>query len=120
MNKVYKLDNKKPLLRTTNPTGVSTKLQDNYIMLNSLCITTNSAFIPAGGAGCHAITANTAQNEKSALGSITKSCATPETKGLREIQVKRAERYALQDETVRLLPSERVRFCLKHRIDNAS
>lgn len=57
------------------------------------------------------------KNER--LGSITKSCANIDFKGLPEIQIKRAERYALQDEAVRLLPSERVRFCLKHRIDNA-
>lgn len=59
------------------------------------------------------------RSENDPLGSITKSCATPDFKGLREIQIKRAERYALQEEAVKLLPSERVRFCLKHRIDNS-
>ena len=50
------------------------------------------------------------------LGILTKSCATPEIKGLAQIQVKRAERYALQNEAVKLLPTERVRFCLRHRV----
>ena len=76
-----------------------------------------STFISAGGAGCHAITANTAQNESSALGILTKSCATPDFKGLAEIALRRATNYALQNEAVKLLPNERVRFCLRHRVD---
>lgn len=50
------------------------------------------------------------------LGILTKSCATPEFKGLQQNAVRRAEKYALQNESVRLLPNERVRFCLRHRI----
>lgn len=53
----------------------------------------------------------------SSLGILTKSCATPDFKGLRANAIRRAEKYALQNEAVRLLPAERVRFCLKHRID---
>lgn len=53
----------------------------------------------------------------SSLGILTKSASTPDFKGLRANAIKRAEKYALQNEAVRLLPSERVRFCLKHRID---
>ncbi len=86
-------------------------------MITPLCITPNSTFILAGGADCHAITANTAQNESSALGTLTKSCATPDFKGLAQIALRRATNYALQNEAVKLLPNERVRFCLRHRVD---
>lgn len=53
----------------------------------------------------------------SSLGILTKSQSMPDFKGLRANAIKRAEKYALQNEAVKLLPSERVRFCLKHRID---
>lgn len=53
----------------------------------------------------------------SALGILTKSCATPDFKGLAEIALRRATNYALQNEAVKLLPNERVRFCLRHRVD---
>lgn len=53
----------------------------------------------------------------SALGTLTKSCATPDFKGLAEIALRRATNYALQNEAVKLLPNERVRFCLRHRVD---
>jgi len=52
----------------------------------------------------------------SSLGILTKSQSTPDFKGLRANAIKRAEKYALQNEVVKLLPDERVRFCLKHRI----
>ena len=55
----------------------------------------------------------------SGLGILTKSASTPDFKGLRSNAIARAEKYALQNEAVRLLPSERVRFCLKHRIDSS-
>ncbi|WP_300475362.1 protein rep [uncultured Psychrobacter sp.] len=55
----------------------------------------------------------------SALGILTKSASMPDFKGLRANAVRRAEKYALQNEAVRLLPAERVRFCLKHRIDKS-
>lgn len=55
----------------------------------------------------------------SALGILTKSLSIPDFKGLRANAVRRAEKYALQNEAVRLLPAERVRFCLKHRIDKS-
>lgn len=50
------------------------------------------------------------------LGTLTKSCATPDFKGLRRNAVKRSEKYALQNEAAKLLPNERVKFCLRHRI----
>lgn len=53
----------------------------------------------------------------SALGILTKSCATPDFKGLAQIALRRATNYALQNEAVKLLPNERVRFCLRHRVD---
>lgn len=49
------------------------------------------------------------------LGTLTKSQSALEIKGF-DSQAKRAEKYDLQDESGRLLPNERVRFCLKHRI----
>ena len=49
------------------------------------------------------------------LGTITKSQSTPDFKGLRENALRRSEKYALQNEAVKLLPNERVRFCLRHR-----
>lgn len=51
------------------------------------------------------------------LGILTKSCATPDIKGLAETAIRRAAKYSLQNEAVKLLPRERVRFCLRHRID---
>lgn len=50
------------------------------------------------------------------LGTITKSQSTPDFKGLRENALRRSEKYALQNEAVKLLPNERVRFCLRHRV----
>lgn len=50
------------------------------------------------------------------LGTLTKSCATPDFKGLAEIAVRRAAKYALQNEAVKLLPNERVKYCLRHRV----
>jgi len=53
----------------------------------------------------------------SALGTLTKLCATPDFKGLAQIALRRATNYSLQNEAVKLLPNERVRFCLRHRVD---
>ena len=53
------------------------------------------------------------------LGILTKSQSTPEFKGLAEMVVLRTAKYSLQNEAVKLLPTERVRFCLRHRIDAA-
>ena len=53
----------------------------------------------------------------SALGILTKSCATLAQQGLAELAVRRAVKYSLQNEAVKLLPNERVRFCLRHRVD---
>ena len=47
---------------------------------------------------------------------FTKCASSIDFKGLREVAARRAEKFALQDESERLLPDERVRFCLKHRI----
>ena len=51
------------------------------------------------------------------LGILTKYASTPENKGLAQMAIRRAEKYALQNQAVKLLPTERVRFCLRHRID---
>ena len=51
------------------------------------------------------------------LGILTKYCATPDFKGLAQIATRRAIKYSLQNEAVKLLPKERVRFCLRHRVD---
>lgn len=53
---------------------------------------------------------NQLRNE--ALGRFTKSHSTPENKGF-----ERVHDFILQDQSAKLLPRERVRFCLKNRID---
>ena len=58
-------------------------------------------------------------HEKRSLGTLTKSCATPDFKGLADIAIRRASLYSLQNQAVKLLPSERVRFCLRHRVDSS-
>lgn len=50
------------------------------------------------------------------LGIYTNLRATPENKGLQRDSLKRAEKYALQNEVIKLLPKERVRGCLRYRI----
>jgi hypothetical protein len=60
---------------------------------------------------------HTHASSSSALGILTKYASTPEIKGLAEIAVRRAVKYSLQNEAVKLLPNERVRFCLRHRVD---
>ena len=56
-------------------------------------------------------------SETGRLGILTKSQSTPDFKGLAEIAVRRTVKYSLQDEATKLLPTERVRFCLRHRVD---
>lgn len=58
------------------------------------------------------------------LGTMTKSCATPDFKGLsfdfdaaRSSALRRAEKFALQNHACELLPNERVCKCLKMRIN---
>ena len=53
----------------------------------------------------------------SALGILTKSQSSLDFKGLAQIALRRATNYSLQNEAVKLLPNERVRFCLRHRVD---
>lgn len=53
----------------------------------------------------------------SALGILTKLSSTLAQQGLEAVAVRRAVKYALQNEAVKLLPNERVRFCLRHRVD---
>ena len=53
----------------------------------------------------------------SALGILTKLSSTLAQQGLESIAVRRTVKYALQNEAVKLLPNERVRFCLRHRVD---
>ena len=65
---------------------------------------------------CAPPTANAHAICDSALGTITKSASTPDVKGLRMNALRRSEKYALQNEAVKLLPNERVRFCLRHRV----
>lgn len=50
------------------------------------------------------------------LGILTKCQSSPDFKGLRANALRRSEKYALQNQAVKLLPSERVRFCLRHRV----
>lgn len=52
-----------------------------------------------------------------ALGILTKYASSPDFKGLSENALRRSEKYLLQNEAVKLLPKERVRFCLRHRVD---
>ena len=57
-------------------------------------------------------------NQKTAsLGILTKYASTPDIKGLAELAVRRTAKYSLQEEAKKLLPTERVRFCLRHRVD---
>jgi hypothetical protein len=51
------------------------------------------------------------------LGILTKYASTPDFKGLAELAVRRTAKYSLQEEAKKLLPTERVRFCLRHRVD---
>lgn len=51
------------------------------------------------------------------LGILTKSCATLAPQGFASLAVRRTAKYSLQEESKKLLPTERVRFCLRHRID---
>jgi len=51
------------------------------------------------------------------LGTLTKSQSSLDFKGLAQIALRRATNYSLQNEAVKLLPNERVRFCLRHRVD---
>lgn len=51
------------------------------------------------------------------LSILTKSCATPDSIDLSAMVVRRAAKYSLQNQALKLLPNERVRFCLRHRID---
>lgn len=50
------------------------------------------------------------------LGILTKCQSSPDFEGLRANALRRSEKFILQDESKKLLPSERVRFCLRHRI----
>ena len=61
-------------------------------------------------------TANSNQKTDS-LGILTKYASTPDIKGLAELAVRRTAKYSLQEEAKKLLPTERVRFCLRHRVD---
>ena len=56
-------------------------------------------------------------NSEGSLGILTKVSSTLEQQGLEGMAVRRAVKYSLQNEAVKLLPTERVRFCLRHRID---
>lgn len=53
------------------------------------------------------------------LGILTKSASTPDSIDLTDMVIRRTAKYSLQNESVKLLPNERVRFCLRHRIDAA-
>lgn len=57
--------------------------------------------------------------ENQSLGILTKSLSTPDSIGLTDMVIRRTAKYSLQNESVKLLPNERVRFCLRHRIDAA-
>lgn len=52
----------------------------------------------------------------SPLGILTKCQAIPQPRDLQRNAVTRTEKWALQNHSTELLPNERVRFCLRHRI----
>lgn len=79
--------------------------------------TNSSAFRVFGATPAPRTDVRNEHAKKDALGTLTKSCATPDFKGLAQIALRRATNYALQNEAVKLLPNERVRFCLRHRVD---
>ena len=56
----------------------------------------------------------------SALGSITKSHSNRSVTDFQQSQIKRLERFILQEISSRLLPKERVKTCLRHRITKDS
>lgn len=51
-----------------------------------------------------------------ALGKTTKSASNADFVGLRSKAQLRVKRFLLQDEACKLLPSERVNYCLRHRV----
>jgi hypothetical protein len=55
-------------------------------------------------------------SETGRLGILTKLASSPDFEGLRANALRRSEKYILQDESTKLLPTERVRFCLRHRV----
>ena len=79
-------------------------------------VTQCSEFL-AGECGARPTDARTHTPPKmSVLGTLTKSEAIPQPRGLEQNAVARLEKYELQDASLTLLPNERVRFCLRHRI----
>ena len=66
---------------------------------------------------CNRKTEKQGVNSDGSLGILTKVSSTLEQQGLEGMAVRRAVKYSLQNEAVKLLPTERVRFCLRHRID---
>lgn len=64
---------------------------------------------------------NSKFNQKSEfLGSITKSHSNRSLTDFQQSQIKRLERFILQEISSRLLPKERVKTCLRHRITKDS
>ena len=61
--------------------------------------------------------ASNSNQKTDSLGILTKYASTPDIKGLAELAVRRTAKYSLQEEAKKLLPTERVRFCLRHRVD---
>lgn len=96
------------------------KIQGNTI--RELSISSSSAVSDIGGGGVSTIDDDGANSSKNAengdvLGILTKSASTPDFKGLAETAIRRTKKYSLQNEAVKLLPNQRVRFCIRHRVD---
>ena len=64
---------------------------------------------------------NSKFNQKSRfLGIYTKSQSSRSTGDFQQSQIKRLEKFVLQEISSKLLPKERVRYCLRHRITKDS
>lgn len=87
-----------------------------YPLSNGIAVKNSLAFKANCVVACAPPTANAHAICDSALGTITKYASNPDFKGLRENALRRSEKYALQNQAVKLLPNERVRFCLRHRV----
>jgi hypothetical protein len=92
----------------------------NHTNTSSQVVESQTATPSGQGAGVCGVLcppqAHTNTSSGESLGILTKCASSIDFKGLREVAARRAEKFALQDESERLLPDERVRFCLKHRI----
>ena len=93
----------------------------NHTNTSSQVVESQTATPSGQGAGVCGVLcppqAHTNTSSGDSLGILTKYASTPEIKGLAELAVRRTAKYSLQEEAKKLLPTERVRFCLRHRVD---